>query len=85
MYWEVGKYLDANYSKLVIASERKLFPCRKKETVRNLRDTYPKCVVHPPFIASEESIEVFCQLFVEDIKKRHPEIIMEAFLCKDED
>jgi hypothetical protein len=85
MYWEVGQYLDANYPRLVITSERKLFPCRKKATLNSLKDTYPKCIINPPFITYEEAIEVFCQLFVEDIRKRHPEVIMEAFLCKDED
>ena len=80
----IGCYLDEHYKRIVMSAERKLFPCCKNLPGNILRNEYPKCKertnTNLPFSFNEWR-DIYYGILIEDIKKRHPSKIMEAFMC----
>jgi len=80
----MGSYLDENYKRIVMSAERKLFRCCKTMSTKELRNHYPPCRKRHSYMDEftfDEWRELYYGVLIADIQKRHPEKIMEAFMC----
>jgi len=84
-YHTMGCYFDDKYQRIIMSSERKLFPCRKDVGAKYLKYSYPPCshkLGHflTTWLPDCNYLEVYFKVIMEDIRKRHPDKVMEAYL-----
>jgi hypothetical protein len=81
--YQIGRYLESNWQLTIRKLEMKILPCMRRRPRIWLNNHYPACIsIYRG--SNTEVISLYWRIIIEEMKREYPEIIMEAYLLKEE-